>query len=252
MINVSEIQENKINLLRTWRDRYSPSEYPYKVVMNMFYELFADELIWNDIDNAFNRREKIFSSYDQALEHIYMMKRDVQINSVRPNLETSLMPKNKIAAGARFSDFDDNISLAKEGDNEAIVEIEYSYWYFCQYHDVFLHWAACAFLGMDKHEAFIEATGGDLGDLNLSSLEGAIGSFSMILGGGFGGGGWQDYEGNSVNPLQNPNIKYYPTSFQILPPLFESNYSSSNTNESSSNTGCLLIFVPFIIFYFLL
>ena len=249
MINIGQIQNNKIDLLKKWRDRYSPTEYPYKVVMNMFYELFSDELIWNDIDTAFYRKEKIFSSYDQALEHVYMMKRDVQINSVNPNLETTLMPSNKAAAGARFSDFEDNIARAKNyEDNEAVVEIEYSYWYFCQYHDAFLHWAACAFLGMDKHEAFIEVTGGDIGDLNLSSLEGTISSLSMILGASIGAS-FQDYEGNSVNPKQNQNIKYYPESFQILPFLFESNNSSSNT---SSNTGCLLIFVPFIIFYFLL
>ena len=219
MIDIKSIKSNKIDLLKTWRSRYSESEYPYKVIMNMFYELFADALIWNDIDQAFRNQSRLFNTYEEALEHVYMMKRNVQLEQVHSNLESTLMPGNKIAAGARFSDFEKNINLAKNGDNEAVVEIEYSYWYFCQYHDAFLHWAACAYLGMDKHEAFVETTGGDLGDLNLGNLEGTISSLSKILGGSFGGG-FKDSQGNSVNPLTEPNKKYYPESFEILPPLF--------------------------------
>ena len=53
--NFSENVEFNLNNLKKWRDRYSHKEYPYKVVLNMFYDLIPLKMIWSEILNCFNQ-----------------------------------------------------------------------------------------------------------------------------------------------------------------------------------------------------
>ena len=62
------------------------------------------------------------------------------------------------------------IGGAKNGNNDEVEEIEYSYAYITSVIELVIPWAACGWLGMDKHKAFVEVTGGDLGGLSLQSF----------------------------------------------------------------------------------
>ena len=83
MFDIKASQNRKINKLKEWRSRYSKSEYPYKVIMNMFYELFTMELIWDEINSAFSGQQQI-NNPQEALMHIGQIKRNTQIQHVHP------------------------------------------------------------------------------------------------------------------------------------------------------------------------
>ena len=89
MFDAKSTQNRKIQKLQEWRNRYSKEEYPYKVVMNMFYDLFAVESIWSDINSAFSG-VKQFDDPNLALQHIGGLKRQVQLSLINQNLESFL------------------------------------------------------------------------------------------------------------------------------------------------------------------
>lgn len=235
MFDIQASQNRKINKLKEWRSKYSKNEYPYKVVLNMFYELFSIEFIWDDINQAFMGVEQ-FTDLTKALLHIGERKRQVQISVIHQRLE-QLMQNDRVAGGIKFSDFKSMIQNAINGDNHQVIEIEYSYWFYCQYWEAVLEWAAYGLLGMDKHSAFREVTGGDVGGLKLDTFKDAITYFHKVLGISFS---YKDVDGNRIDPLLEKNKKYYPDSFEILPPLWD-----KSTKGSGGKSGCFVATVAF-------
>jgi hypothetical protein len=235
MFDIQAAQNRKINKLKDWRNRYSKEEYPYKVILNMFYELFSIELIWNEINSAFSGGKR-FSDLTQAFAHIGEIKRQTQLSQVHQNLE-SFLRSDKIACGVKYSDFKEMVNDAQNGDNHKVIEIEYSYWFYCQYWEATLEWAAYGYLGYDKHSAFRTVTGGDVGSLKLDTFKDTIQFFPTVLGVSFG---WKDADGNSINPMstEDKNKKYYPDSFEFLPPLWDK-------TSSPKKTGCFVATVVY-------
>jgi len=74
----SENVEYNMNNLKKWRERYSPNEYPYKVVKNMFYDLIPLKMIWLEILNCFNQGVKV-NSIDEGIQHISQIFRSAQL-----------------------------------------------------------------------------------------------------------------------------------------------------------------------------
>ncbi|MDC0865703.1 hypothetical protein OAP50_01260, partial [bacterium] len=125
MFDLKASEERKINKLKGWRERYSKKEYPYKVIMNLFYELFSIESIWNEINSAFSGKKQ-FENLSEGYSHIGGIKREYQLAQIHPNLE-SFIKNNKVAAGIKYSDFEEKIHKAQNGDNNEVIEIEFSY-----------------------------------------------------------------------------------------------------------------------------
>ena len=220
MFDKKASQNRKIEKLKDWRIRYSKEEYPYKVILNMFYELISIELIWDDINSAFTGTKQ-YNNINEAYNHIGHLKRHVQLSVVNQNLD-SYLKYDKVACGAKYSDFKTMIAEAQNGNNHKVVEIEYSYWFYCQYWEAVIEWAAFGYLGFDKHTAFCTISGGDLGGVKLDTFQNTVRSLSTLLGISFS---WKDADGNSIDPKldENKNKKYYPGDFELLPQLWSSN-----------------------------
>ena len=209
--------------LQEWRARYPARDYPEKVVMNLFYELFAIEGIWPEIERAFSGRRQC-PDFDTAYQQMIAMKRNYQSTVLNGQLPR-LMSQDVIAADARFSDWCDRQRKAVGGDNEAVVEVEYGYWFYHQYCAATLAWAACGLLGMNKEQAFTEVAGGMCGGMQLNSFRGALQSFQQVLGMVFSG--FKDYRGSPIDTglvMSGRGGKYYPEDFPTLPGLWKARW----------------------------
>ena len=78
MYDLAKSYERKIQKLKNWRDRYSKVEYPYKVIMNMFYDLFATQYIWPEIDRSFSGLKK-HADYTDAVNEIAELRNNTKI-----------------------------------------------------------------------------------------------------------------------------------------------------------------------------
>ncbi len=219
MFNMDNPKRSGKAKLDEWRARYSREEYPSKVVINLFYELFAIEGIWTQIEQIFATPAK-YSEYGEALEQMAHLKRSYQMGPLRGLLMQNLS-SDKQAADTRKSDWTEKESLASRGDNEVVVEIEYAYWFYNQYCHVMLAWGACGLLGLSKEEAFEEVAGGMVGDVRYDSFASVLEGFKSVL--GIVLDGFKDAKGNKVDMMDIVNGKasrYYPNDFPLLPSLW--------------------------------
>jgi hypothetical protein len=204
--------------LLEWRKRYSAADYPGRVVLNMFYELLGIEGIWPDILDGF-QGSAVQSSFSEAMTTLITMKRQFQGQILHPQL-LHLLERNTPAADTTFSDWRDRIAGAASGDNACVVEIEYGYWFYNQYCAATLAWGACGLLGLSRQAAFLEVSGGMVGDGAFDTFEELLGRLCAVMGATASSIDWRGKPVDLGDIMSGRVGNYYPSDFPILPPLW--------------------------------
>jgi hypothetical protein len=106
--------------LNSWKQRYSAAEYPYKVVLNMFYRKFTIEKMWPSVIN------QSFPNWQKAYEANMMKYGQVAQVEIVPVLE-SWVQSNRQVGMVKYSDFQSYIQNGARGNAEALKGIEYTY-----------------------------------------------------------------------------------------------------------------------------
>lgn len=145
--------------LKTWRNRYEKQEYPFKVVLNIFYRQYTMASIWNDqINSSFGKlsgaENDIFKSY-QELEDEY--SNASQLFTIG-NILTNLMNKKEDVGGLNYGDNIPLIAKAQNGDNAVMEELEFTYLYYLLSNKTTLWWAAFGRKGFSKIDAIAQIT----------------------------------------------------------------------------------------------
>ena len=108
--------ERKIQKLYQWRDRYSKSEYPYKVIVNLFYELYTIHFLWDEISSIFSKglfsSPKRYNNFPDAMNYMANIKREIQVREINPKL-IELMESNLPACNQQFEQYKQMIEGAK-------------------------------------------------------------------------------------------------------------------------------------------
>lgn len=159
MVDLSPLFPEAQNNMRTWKTRYTAEEYPYKVVLNLFYRRYTMKYMWAEImDYADGRKgRKDFQTAYRELELLYSQ---TAMNKTRNVLEANLNNNpNEDVGGSTFQHYNELISKARRGDRKAKEEIEFSYFYFFLADKATLLWAAVCASGVDKVKAIQEISG---------------------------------------------------------------------------------------------
>lgn len=122
-INFKEsVSDNTNNLIR-WRQRYSKEEYPYKVVLNLFYDLIPLKQLWDELIESFGTKK--FNDVNKSFDHVLGIFREMQL-SLQPYL-VNMLKDGVSVAGINSRSFDQLIHNAKARSNKDVEEIELSY-----------------------------------------------------------------------------------------------------------------------------
>lgn len=159
MIDLSPLFPEALNNMRTWKNRYSAEEYPYKVVLNMFYRRYTMKYMWSQIMEYANgvRGTMDFQTAYRELEILYSQ---TAMNKTRNVLESNLQNNPfEDVGGSTFSHYNELIRKARLNDKNAKEEIEFSYYYFFLADKATLLWAAICASGVDKVKAIAEVSG---------------------------------------------------------------------------------------------
>lgn len=154
-----------MNLLPTWRNRYSTQEYPEKVLINLFYRKYTMEFMWNDINNSFQKklfggRKVLWNDFNQGFQKLKMSYQQNAVSKTQPVLVKLLSEQStRIVGSTSFADFKDRINGARQGNNKDIEEIEYAYLYYLLADECVLLWSAFGGTGLDKIEAIGKMSG---------------------------------------------------------------------------------------------
>ena len=120
-------------LLNLWKERYSKEEYPYKIVLNIFYAKYTIDRIWPDIISQSYPTFKIAQTRN-AQKYLETMR--FEINP----LAEKLMLSDKKVSTIRYSDFHSFIQSASKGNIDSIKNIEYTYFLHRIFNELIIFW----------------------------------------------------------------------------------------------------------------
>lgn len=140
------------SLINSWKNRYSTTEYPQKVILNIFYRKYTIERIWADIIN------QSYSTWEFAYEKNMKKYAEVAQSEIVLILENNLK-ENKKVTNIKFSDFQPYIKSASLGDVDAIKAIEYTYFLNRIFDELTMLWISMVNSGETKIDAIAKLTG---------------------------------------------------------------------------------------------
>ena len=149
-------------LIKTWKQRYAPQEYPYKVVLNVFYRKFTIERMWSRVINQSH------PTWQQAYGYNMEKYAEVAQSEIVPVLEAGIKANNPVGM-IRFSDFQSNIQSAASGDKDAIRRIEYSYFLNRILDELVILWISRVNAGESKMKAITYITGAEIAEMPIDN-----------------------------------------------------------------------------------
>lgn len=175
----------KYQLLQTWRQRYSKTDYPRKVALNVLYESLITERMWDrEIQGFFALfAEKVgrVDSFQDAFSLVRYGREKIGAEEIKPRIEHEFGARNQIGdlnvAGLRT-----RVAEATNGSNIQVEEIEFTYTYYTLAHECINAWSACGLMGMTKQQAYENVADVQLGGIDFSSLTSVEAAFMQNVG----------------------------------------------------------------------
>ncbi len=157
-IDLRHLLNEGMNYLVTWRNRYSKSEYPEKVVMNIFYRKYTMEFMFPDIIGCFDTnllgKSKLkWNDFSEGLQVLRSKYGSTAASKTHPVLLNLLSNTQRNVGNTNYGIFIPLISDAKDGSIAKLEEIEYAYLYYLLTDECILLWGALGGTGLTQIEA---------------------------------------------------------------------------------------------------
>lgn len=167
------------NLL-TWRNRYSTSEYPEKVVTNIFYRKFTMEAMWHTIITSFD--DEKWSDWNVGFAQLRQEYSQTATLKILPKLD-GLATDTSISVGSTgYRYFKDLVETARMGHQKNLEEIEFRYLYYLLTDESILIWSALGGTGKSMVDAVALLTGVVFefnSELNYLTIEETLGHYGV-------------------------------------------------------------------------
>lgn len=153
-----------MNNLLTWRNRYSKSEYPEKVVLNIFYRKYSMEFMFPEIVGCFEKnllgKPKVkWNDFNEGFSKLKNSYSSTAMSKTQPVLLSLLTNKERNVGNTNYGIFSPLIAAAKSGNNAKLEEIEYAYLYYLLTDECILLWGAFGGTGLTKIETIGKLSG---------------------------------------------------------------------------------------------
>jgi len=175
---INSIYNDRLAKLNMWRQRYSKTEYPYKVALNTVYQMLTLIEAWDYILSSFNQG-KIYNDFQNAYNVVQKKSGDIALAKVHNIVES------KIHSGGNISLLDINmlngfVSKAQKGDNEFVEKVELCYFWYTGAAELAYAYAAFGLIGLSKMEAMQQISSIIIGG-NPDELDNALGMFGTNI-----------------------------------------------------------------------
>jgi len=188
-----------MNNLSTWRNRYSKSEYPEKVLLNLFYRKYTMEFMWSEINGCFQKKlmggqKTLWNDFNEGFRHLKSVYQQTSTSKTHPVLLKLLSEQSSRKVGnISYAGYSQNISGALNGNHKDLEEIEFAYLYYLLTDECILLWGAFGGTGKTKIESIGQLSGMIIETPEINSyaqIEGILGQLCAAA-----------YLNNVYNPL---------------------------------------------------
>ncbi|MBW6537329.1 MAG: hypothetical protein K0B11_20140 [Mariniphaga sp.] len=157
--DLSKQYDEAISNLNLWRNRYSKSEYPEKVVQNIFYGNITMEILCGDVSEYFDGMlaQMNFEDSFKLIEDSYSK---IAVEKSQRLLPVILKERANFPVGnIKFETFVPQIKKGSMGDNSEIEDIEFTYVYFFLSNITVRLWCALGITGKNRIDAISKLSG---------------------------------------------------------------------------------------------
>lgn len=146
--------------LKNWRDRYSKNEYPFKVVLNIFYRQYTMNSIWDtQLNNSFSQFRNTETDILKAFQKLETEYSNASGKFTVGNTLIDLMNQQQDIGGLNYKNNLPLITRGQSGDNKAVEELEFTYLYYLLANKATLMWASFGRKGFSQIDAIAQVTG---------------------------------------------------------------------------------------------
>lgn len=180
---LEDLYRQKMQRLHEWRQRYNPQEYPLKVAQNLLYEALTIEKMWHELKKSFQTtdvkgKRQLFKSFDEAHNYIFVRRRQIQTEEIRPLVVTTYSRTDTIPQ-LNFGVFRQRVLEAQGGNLESIEEVEFTYFFHTAAYEMIYAWSAAGLMGYDQQKAYNYITPAIFNGLDYKSLDLMISAFGQ-------------------------------------------------------------------------
>src|SRR5690606_30214303 len=166
-MDVRHQHEEGMNNMQAWRSRYSKSEYGEKVLLNVFYRKYSTFFMWDKIQNSFNGNV-LWNDFNIGFREMMNLYQNQAVQT-QPILLKLLSEKSNNPVGSvTYAGFADKIRGAKQGKNDDIEEIEFTYLHYLLNDQLILMWSAFGGTGLSKIDALAHMSGVIIAETDMS------------------------------------------------------------------------------------
>ena len=150
--------------LETWKNRYTPAEYPYKIVLNIFYRKYAMESMF---DRVLRLR---FPDVNTAMISVSNEYQEECLKKMVNVVEPWMLSNRKVGM-IKYSDFESFIRSAAQGNQDALRGIEYTYRLHRIIDGLILVWMSVVTTGKSKTESITRVTNAVIAEMPINNYE---------------------------------------------------------------------------------
>jgi hypothetical protein len=159
----NSLNEGMTNML-TWRNRYSKSEYPEKVAINIFYRKYTMEFMFPEIlgcfeTNFLGRPKSKWSDFNEGFQGLKTTYGNTAVSKTQPVLLNLLSNSQRTVGNTNYGMFTNLITESKNGSKSKLEELEYAYMFYLLTDESVLLWGALGGTGLSKIDAIGEMSG---------------------------------------------------------------------------------------------
>lgn len=156
-----------MNNLQAWRSRYSKSEYGEKVLLNVFYRKYSTFFMWDKIQNSFNGNV-LWNDFNIGFREMMNLYQNQAVQTQPILLQLLSEKSNNPVGSVTYAGFSDKIRGAKQGKNDDIEEIEFTYLHYLLNDQLILMWSAFGGTGLSKIDALAQMSGVIIAETDMS------------------------------------------------------------------------------------
>ncbi len=175
MIDPNHYLEEAKQNLEKWKDRYSESEYPEKVLLNLFYKKYATLEMWSTFKSFFKKpflgsRKVFWTQFNDGYNQLRELHRNTARIKVNPVLESNLQSeKSRVIGSISYADFIPLLTRAKQGNSKSLKEIEIAYLTHYLADECILLWSVLGGKGLSEMDAFNKLCSTSLKSIKLNT-----------------------------------------------------------------------------------
>lgn len=156
MLDLRPALNEAMRNIQTWRNKYTSTVYPHKIVLNMMYRAYSTRLVYDAYKNDDLVEQ---DNIQEAMNYVMLTYSQSAMQEVHPHLMYWMETRPNEQVGTLCTYRYENLASRAENDKKALEELEFSYAFELLNDMSVLYFIASRLCGYSEVDAIAQMTG---------------------------------------------------------------------------------------------